>query len=245
MRLVPCLAVLAAVASLACRPPEFNALSQSPPVVDVAVAITAKDDDAQDLEKEFAAALRAKLASYATVVPEGVKPPDGAFRLMVEIDKMSRKKINAAAVGAGAAVAMGAAHAVSRSSGRYGRSGGSDFLAILDAILFGLDIASDIEARQQYRAAYLGYFPPRISGQITLERIGGEYKKPIFIEGIKSARVIDALSPINGVGDQGAIDAAVAKAIAKVVVGKLKDAFDWRASAVPSWYESPDATRPD
>jgi len=243
MRVVPCLAVLVAVASLACRPPEFNALSQSPPMVEVVVTVAAKADDAQDLEREFAAALRARLSSYATVVPDGVAPPKGAFRLSVEIDKMSRKKIDAAAVGAGAAVAMGAAHAVSRASGGY--RGSSDFFAILDAILFGLNVASDIEARQQYRAVLLGYFPPRISGMVTLGHIDGGYKKPIFIEGIKSSRVIDALSPINGIGDPSAVDAELARALAKVVVGKLKDVFDWRTSAVPSWYEPPDATKPD
>jgi hypothetical protein len=214
-------------------------------VVEVAVTVAAKADDAQDLEREFAAALRARLSSYTTVVPDGVAPPEGAFRLSVEIDKMSRKKIDAAAVGAGAAVAMGAAHAVSRASGGYRGSGGSDFFAILDAILFGLNVASDIEARQQYRAARLGYFPPRISGLVTLGHIDGDYKKPIFIEGIKSSRVIDALSPISGIGDPSAVDAELARALAKVVVGKLKDVFDWRASAVPSWYESPDAPRPD
>ena len=239
MRVVPCLAVLAAVASMACRQPEFSAVSQSPQVMQVAVTVAAKIEDARDLEREFAAALRARLASYATVVPEGVTPPKGALRLTVEIDKMSRKKIDPVAVGAGAAIAMGATRAASR-AGRHWGGGGNDILSTLDVALFGLDVAFNMDAKQQYRATYLGFFPPRISGLITLSHIDGDYKKPILIEGLKSARIIDALSPINDIRDQGAVDAAVARAIAKVVVGKLIDTFNWRASDIPSWYEPPD-----
>jgi hypothetical protein len=238
------LAVLAVVVSLACRPPEFRAILQSPQVVEVVVTVAAKTNDALDLEREFASALRARLASYATVVPEGVTPPKGALRLTVEIDKMSWKRVNAAAVGAGAAIAMGATRAASRGY-RYWGGGGNDFLAAMDMILFGLDVAFNIEGNQQYRAAYLGFFPPRISGLITLSHIDGDYKKPLLIEGLKSARIIDALSPISDIRDQGAVDAEVARAIAKVVVGKLIAALDWRASEIPTWYEPTDAARPD
>jgi hypothetical protein len=227
-----------AMASLACRPPEYRVLSQSPQIVDVAVKVTAHADDALDLEREFAAAIRARLSSYATVVPEGVAPPEGALRLNIEIDNMSRKKVDAAAVGAGAAVAVGTAHVITRRRGYRGR-GGNDFFAALDAIMFGLDVAANIEAKQQYRAALLGFVPPRISGLMTLGRLG-DGERTIFAEGIRSGTVTDALSPISAVGDQAAVDAEVARALAKVIVAKLRAAFDWRASAVPSWYEPPD-----
>jgi len=238
MKLFPCLAVVAVAASLACRPPEFEKFAEAPPVVEVAVTIAARVKDAPDLEREFAAALRARLALYATVVPEGVTPPRDAVRLKVEIDKMSRKKTDAVAIGAGAAIAAGTIHTISRGSSRRG-GGGSDFMAILDAILFGLDLASDIEARQQSRAAYLGFYPPKIAGLITLERPGD--KRPIFIEGLKSSPIIEAMSPIRDIGDTAAVDAEVARALAKVVMGKLRATFDWRAFDTPSWYEPPKA----
>jgi hypothetical protein len=228
MRTIPFLAVPALAALLACKSPEFKELQQSPPIVAVAVSIKDDTADAQRIEKSFAAALRARMATLVTVVPEGVEPPPDALSLVIEIDQIKRGQVSPGAVGAATGVAVTL----------FGTAVGDRSTAgnVIDGLFYGLWVGSEAAASQRHQVGLLGYVPPRLKGLMTMGH--PEAPKPIFVENIKSKAVIREMTPL-GAGeydDYASINEKVARALAKAVANKLQSEFNWHGKAEPSWY---------
>ena len=228
VRITPFLATLALLLSLACKSPEFKEFKQSPPMIDVTVSILDGVGDVSHIEKEVAAALRARLATLVMVVPDGTEAPPDAVNLLVEIDQIKRGKVSPVAAGATAGVAvtmLGAAV-----GGRHNATN------IIDGLFYGLWVGSEVAANQRHQASMLGYVPPRVKGMITLTR--PEYHWPIMKESIKPRSVINEMTPLDD-GDQGdivIINEKIARAIARTVTNKLQAKFDWQGNAAPTWY---------
>lgn len=234
MRVMPFSFVATILLTLpACRPPEYRSFQQSPPTVEVLVSIRA-GADAGGLEREFAAALRARLASLVTVVPEGVTAPSGSTLLKIEIDSISRTNVSPAAVGAATGVAIGV---ISAASSRD-RVRGDGLISVLDGLLWGLAVASDVEASQRHKSTMLGYVPPKIKGLITMGNPNGP--RPVYAEKISSKSVIDEMRPLRESEryDPSYLNDELARAFASAVVIKLQRRFGWPASSTLSWYET-------
>ena len=81
----PLLAVPALALLVACVRPEVEAFRQAPAPIAVAFEVPADVQGRTDISKEYAAAIRARLATRATVIPEGVQGPANAATLRVTI----------------------------------------------------------------------------------------------------------------------------------------------------------------
>ena len=207
--------------------------------MEVAVSIRTNVADVEDVEKEIAAALRARLAIFVTVVPEGVTPPPDAVRLDIEIDRIVRSNVSPAAAG----VATGAAVAVLRAASSGRREHGSGIVALLEGLYWGLMVASDVDDMQRHRTNMLGYVPPRINGLISL----GHPEKPssIYTDKIPARAVIDEMAPLRDGErfDYASINEEVARAFARAVTNKLQQKFSWYPKRTPSWYEPLESQR--
>ena len=108
------LPVPALVLVLACARPEVEAFRARPVPVVVRFEAPASLAERADVEKEYAAALRARLASRVTVVEEGVQPPAEHVVLDVRVTELrgARRDPSPAVVGAITGVAVGALSAM-------------------------------------------------------------------------------------------------------------------------------------
>jgi hypothetical protein len=198
--------------------------------LEVAVIFRAGLDSEQVLTKEFGAALRAGLANFVTVVPEGVKPPPHAMHLRVEIDNMSRKKVSAAAVGIATGVAVALLSAA---------SGNSKEISLFDAAWIGTHTGAAVSESQEQQRRSLGYRPPRINASMYLRQIAYPKSGPIYAAAISSRAIVDELPSIKGLDryDPAAINEAIAQAFARAVIDQLHQKFGWSLRGQPSWYE--------
>ena len=85
MRRAPWLFIPSILLVLGCTRPEVEAFRRQPAPVSVTVSLPSGLADREAFQKEYASALRARLATRVVVVPEGVKPPVGAAQLQVVI----------------------------------------------------------------------------------------------------------------------------------------------------------------
>jgi hypothetical protein len=230
MRLTPYCAIPTLIFSFACTTPEYKLFQHSPPPLEVAVNIKVNSDGVQYLEKEFAAALRSRLANLVTVVPEGVIPPPDVMRLDIEIDRITQKNTSPAAIGAATGAAIGTLVAASNSGNHNGMP------TILYGLARGLQIGAEAEAIQRHNDYMRGYIAPKITGLVSLS-LSNSYK-PLYTEAIPTRAVIDEMAPLRDVRiDYASINEELVRAFARAIANQLQSRFNWYAKRTQSWYE--------
>ena len=130
MRRAPWLFIPSILLVLGCTRPEVEAFRRQPAPVSVSVSLPSGLADREAFQKEYASALRARLATRVVVVPEGVKPPVGAAQLQVVIRDLSPApgQPSPAAIGVATGVTVGAISAISGNRG----------WGIVDGLFWGL-----------------------------------------------------------------------------------------------------------
>jgi len=221
------LVALPALFLLACQRPEVEAFKRSPTPILVSFTIPAGVPTGDEVKKEYAAALRAKLATRTTVVPEGMKAPENAAELRVIITEMrgSGSDPSPAAVGVMTGVAVGALSAI---------AGNRD--AVFDGFFWGLWAGGHAAAAQRHDTARLGYRPQQMGAQVALYRAGDP--EPLESFAVDPYEVIDAMDPLGRAerDDQFRVREEEARAFARVVVFKIQERFNWMPLPKPSWY---------
>jgi len=221
------LAAIPVLLLLACQRPEVEAFKRNPAPIVVSFSIPAAVPNGAEVKKEYAAALRAKLATRTTVVPEGAKAPENAAELKVAITELSLQASDPspAQVGVITGVAVGALSAM---------AGNRD--AVFDGFFWGLWAGSHASATRRHDMARLGYRPQRMEAQVALYRAGDP--EPLSAFSVEPFEVIDAMDPLNSSekDDEFRVREEEAKAFARVVVFKIQERFNWMPLAKPSWY---------
>jgi len=213
----------------ACKRPEVASFQAQPSPVSVAYAVAESVPDHVALEREYAAALRARLATLITVVPEGGAAPAHPVLVTVWIHDMeSDRPADAKQVGVVTGVAVTALGIVT-----------GDRNAIFNGFFWGLwagGHASGANRAQRQEARFLGYRPHRMTAQIIVTQEG--VREPFCDLNLDPAEVVDAMDPLRGSDrdDEVRIREEEAKAMARVVVAKLQDRFGWVASPRPAFY---------
>ena len=225
---------------LGCTRPEVEAFRQHPAPVAVHVKLPAQLDDRDGLQKEYVAALQARLATRVMVVPEGVKPPVGAADLQVDIQDISvaSNGSSAASVGLASGLAVGALSAVAGNRG----------YSVFDGLFWGLWAGSHAamhEDRAQNRIDRLGYRPQAVRAQLRLMRAGDP--EPLWTDYVDPREVVEAMDPLppGYRDDYGRIREEEARGFARVVVQKLSAYFQWTRFTEQRFYEDPTTPRRD
>lgn len=220
------LAVFPLIFLLACQRPEVEAFKRNPAPVAITFEVPATVPAGPEVAKEYAAALRARMATRTMVVPEGVKAPENAAELRVKITgwRGEGSKPSPGAVGAITGVAVGTLSAL---------AGNRD--AVFDGFFWGMWAGSQTAAARD-REARLGYQPQRVDAQVALYRAGDP--EPLLAFAVEPYEVIDAMDPLGRADreDEFRIREEEAKAFARVVVFKIQERFNWLPLAKPSWY---------
>jgi hypothetical protein len=221
------LAALPVLLLLACQRPEVEAFKRNPTPIVVSFTIPAAVPSEVDVKKEYAAALRAKLATRTTVVPEGVKAPENAAELKVTITELRApaSEPSPAQVGVITGAAVGTLSAI---------AGNRD--AVFDGFFWGLFAGSHASAARRHEISRLGYRPMRLDAQVALYRAGDP--EPLSAFAVEPSEVIEAMDPLSSSEkeDEFRIREEEAKALARVVVFKIQERFNWMPLAKPSWY---------
>jgi len=218
-----------------CQRPEVEAFRQRPTPVSVSVLMPAQVSDREAFQKEYAAAMRARLATRLVVVPEGVKPPAGAAELQVDIRDLSPShgSPSPSLVGATTGVAVGL---LSAAAGN--REG-----AFFDGLFWGLWAGSQASADRDRTEWRLGYRPTAVRAEVRLVQPGNA--EPLWVASIEPYEVVDAMDPLplSARDDDGRIREEEAKGFARVVVRKLVDEFGWVQVTTQRFYDDPAAQR--
>ena len=233
MRLVHCLPLSLLLLS-ACARPEVVAFRSNPTPVTVAFQIPASLPGATALEKEYAAALRARLATRITVVPEGGIAPPQPVRITVSVyDPEGPRSMTPGQVGVVTGVAVGALGLVAGNRN-----------AIFDGFFWGLFAGSHAYNRERRDARYLGYRPRNLSAEVAVTQDG--VAQALYETSVSGADVIDSMDPLRGPerDDEIRIREEEAKAMARVVVFRLQEHFGWTAKPAPSFYRPGNALDP-
>ena len=223
-----CLVVL-----VACQRPEVDAYRQHPRPVVVACAVTPDAPGSKDFAATLEAALRVRLATRVTVVPEGAAPPPDAVRLEVKLERrgLMRGSSSSAAVGVGVGASVGAFSAM---------AGNRDWF--FDGLFWGLFAGSNVAAEED-RYAWLGYYPDRIRSEARLLEANDD--EPLAAESIDTGDLLPMLRPLGpGEGsDEVRVEEAEAEAYARVLVGRLSERFQWQPG--PARYYGAPAPAPE
>ncbi|GLH71897.1 hypothetical protein GETHLI_03990 [Geothrix limicola] len=235
MRRAPWLFLAPIVFVIGCTRPEVEAFRQRPAPVSVAVSLPAGLEDREGFQREYASALRARLATRVVVVPEGVKPPVGAAELRVEIRNISPapSQPSAAAVGVATGVTVGA---FSTMSGNRG-------WGVMDGLFWGLWAGTHAAMHRDRVQDRLGYEPQVVRAEVSLLQAGN--LEPLWVESIGPAEVVEAMDPLppGYRDDDGRIREEEARGFARVVVAKLSSYFQWTRFTDQRFYEDPSAPR--
>jgi hypothetical protein len=145
--LVPVLVLLAG-----CVRPEVEAFRQAPVPVSVVFVSPVNVPGRDEIGREYAAAIRARLATRVTVVPEGAEGPANGATLRVNLAEVRegryRRDPSPAAVGVTTGIVAGALSAL---------SGRRD--AAFEGFWWGLWAGTHAAAHQERTADRLGYAP--------------------------------------------------------------------------------------
>jgi hypothetical protein len=235
MRRVPVLLIAPILLVLGCTRPEVEAFRQRPAPVRVTVTLPANLPDRESFQKEYASALRARLATRLVVVPDGVKPPVGTVELQVDIRDISPSpgQASPAAIGVATGVAVGA---LSAASGNRG-------WGIMDGLFWGLWVGGNVAMHQERVEHRLGYQPQAVRAQVSLVQPGNP--EPLWVESIEPRDVVEAMDPLpRGYrDDDGRIREEEAKGFARVVVQRLSSYFHLTRFTDQRFYEDPSARR--
>lgn len=202
-----------------CTRPDVEAFRKQPTPVSVTVTLPANLRDRDGFTKEYASALRARLATRVVVVPGGVKPPAGAAELRVDIRDISvaAAEPSPAAVGVATGVAVGTLSAISGNRG----------WGVVDGLFWGLWAGSHAAMHQERAQHRLGYQPQVVRAEVRLVQEGNP--EPLWVDTIEPSEVVEAMDPLpRGYRDDGArIREEEARGFARVVVQKLSSTFQW------------------
>ncbi len=233
MRPVAALVPAALLLLTACQRPEVEAFRQHPRPVMVACTVTPDGPGSKDFAATLEAALRVRLATRVTVVPEGIAAPSDAVRLEVDL---KRKGVlshhgRSAAVGVSVGASVGLLSAA---------AGDRDWF--FDGLFWGLFAGSNAAAEED-RYGWLGYYPDDIRSEARLMQAGDA--EPLAAESIRTRDLLPALEPLRGGdgADETRVEEAEAQAYARVLVDRLSERFQWHRGA-PSYYGAP-APRPE
>ena len=235
MRRAPWLFTASVLFVLGCTRPEVEAFRRRPTPVSVSVSLPERLADRDGFQKEYASALRARLATRVVVVPEGVKPPLGAAELQVDIRDISPApgQPSPAAIGVATGVTVGA---LSAASGNRG-------WGFVDGLFWGLWAGTHAAAHQERVQDRLGYRPEVVRAEVRLVQPGNP--EPLWVESIEPFEVVEAMDPLprGARDDDGRIREEEAKGFARVVVQKLSTRFQWVRLTEQRFYEDPAARR--
>ncbi len=216
---------------LACRRPEVEAFGRNP--LPIAVTLQVQDDssEARELSKDYAAALRARLATLVMVVPEGAASPDVSAELQVRISDLRRvhsePSPTPAAVGVVTGVAVGVLSAM---------AGNRD--AVFDGLFWGLWAGDSAAQSQEWDGFHPGYDSLNLSARVTLSQPG--HREPIdsfSVNGDDVAEQMD-LWPAD-LRDDARVREEEAKAFARVVARRFQERFHWLPLTEPRYWKPP------
>lgn len=231
MRRAPWFSIASLLLVFGCTRPEVEAFRQRPTPVYVTVSLPPCLEDRDAFQKEYASALRARLATRVMVVPEGVKAPVGAVELQVDIQDISPApgEPSPAAIGVATGVTVGALSAVSGNRG----------WGVVDGLFWGLWAGSHAAMHQERVHDRLGYRPQVVRAQVRLVQAGNP--EPLWVEGIEPIEVVEAMDPLprGSRDDDGRIREEEARGFARVVVQKLSSYFHWTRFTEQRFYEDP------
>lgn len=219
---------------LGCTRPEVEAFRQRPTPISVSVSLPAPLPDRDGFQKEYASALRARLATRLVVVPEGVTPPLGAAHLQVDIRiSVAPGQPSPAAIGVATGVTIGA---LSAASGNRG-------WGVMDGLFWGLFFGTHAAAHQDRTPYRLGYRPQAVSAQVRLMQPGNP--EPLWTDSVDPSEVVEAMDPLprGSRDDDGRIREEEAKGFARVVVQKLSAYFQLLRGTDQRFYGDADAPR--
>lgn len=224
------LAVLPLLCLVACRRPEVEAFERKPLPIAVSFKVSSDYPRAEDLAKEYAEALRARLATRVTVIPAGVSAPEHSAELQVEITQIrTHRDPSPAAVGVGTGLAVGALSAL---------AGNRD--AVFDGFFWGLWAGSNAAQNREYDRRRLGFDPLRVSAVVRLLQRG--IPDPLDEFSVGGHEVIDQMDSLTfrERDDEARIREEEAKAFARVVVSRIQETFHWLPLPDPSFYRAPE-----
>lgn len=219
---------------VACTRPEVEAFKLKPAPIAVKMSIPSEIPDGEDVRKEYAAALQAKLATRVVVVPEGVQGPRDMATLEVLITDVKRYRSgpSPAQVGVATGVTVGILSAV---------AGNRD--AAFDGFWWGLFAAHEAAHARRAELDRLGYRPLDVTAVVRLWQAGGNVpgSMPLAEFDVGGDEVIDAMDPLSRreADDPGRIREEEARAFSRVVIGKLQDRFGWSGHGTPMFYRAP------
>ena len=169
-----------------CTRPEVEAFRQRPTPVRVTVSLPTRLEDREGFQKEYASALRARLATRVTVVPDGVPPPVGAAELQVDIRDISPApgQPSAATVGVATGLAVGTLSAIAGNRG----------YSVFDGLFWGLWAGSHAAMHREHVRDRLGYQPQVVRAQVSLRQPGNP--EPLWVESIEPVEVVEAMDPL-------------------------------------------------
>lgn len=228
----------ALVLTVGCQHPEAEAFRRNPAPVFVTLVLPNDIPTGQEIRQDYAAALRARLATRVTVVPEDVAPPSGAVELEVLVRRFEAGRGHQDPSPAAVGVAVGATVGVlSAASGNRGNS-------LLDGLFWGLWAGAHASAASRHEHRHLGFYPSRVQAQVTLKQGGTPVagRNPVLFEfDVNGHEVVDAMDPLSRAAseDPGRVREEEARAFARVVTWKLQDHFGWTTKAAPNFYRAP------
>ncbi len=234
------LLLVTGLAFLACTRPEVEAFRRNPTPITVRMTIPADIPQGEDVRKEYAAALQAKLATRVVVVPEGVQGPTDTAVLDVAITDVKRYRSgpNPAAVGVATGLAVGI---LSAASGNRN--------AAFDGFWWGMFAAHHAVHARRAELDRLGYRPLDVTAIVYLRPAGGASARsaPLAEFDVGGDEVIDAMDPLSRreADDVGRIREEEARAFARVVIAKLQERFGWSAHGSPTFYRAPGQKTPE
>ena len=228
------LVLLPLVGLLACRRPEVEAFERKPLPIAVSFKVSPAYPRSEDLAKEYADALRARLATRVMVIPAGVPAPAESAELQVEITRIGgHGDPSPGAVGVVTGVAVGALSSL---------AGNRD--AAFDGFFWGMwagSAAAQVRDEDRHR---LGFEPMRVSAEVRLLQRG--VADPLDEFDVGGREVIDQMDSLTfrERGDEARIREEEAKAFARVLVSRLQETFHWLPLPEPSFYRPPEPVNP-
>ncbi len=234
MRRAPWLLLAPFLLILGCTRPEVEAFRMRPAPVSVVVVMPPNLADRESFQREYAAALRARLSTRLTVVAEGAKPPAGAAELRVDIQDISAapSRPSPAAIGVATGVTVGALSAAVTGDRGWG---------VMDGLFWGLWVGGSVAAHQEREQRRLGYRPEAIHAEARLTQPGNP--EPLWVESIEPREVVEAMDPLpwGYRDDDGRIREEEARGFARVVVQKLSSYFNLTRFTDQRFYGDPDS----
>jgi len=235
-------AVSAAVTlALGCQRPEIEAFRLRPLPIVVKLDVPRTIAGSETIQREYAAALRSRLALRAPVVVDGAVPPPAAAELLVSISDIrpARSEPSPAAVGVATGVLVGTLSAVAGNRN-----------AVADGLWWGLWTGSHAAAERRAERYAHGYRPNRINAVAYLQQKDPAAPgKPITLMefDVSGYEVIEAMRALaaSEQDDAGRIREEEARALARVVVRKLEERFGWTAKTQPDYYGLPKPAEPE